>query len=146
MWEQITELKSALDSTYTDKSLQTTGSYSYTIIAKDKVGLESSVTEALTLFWNGKEIQEGDIKFSGIVDRELRFINLSWKMKDMSIVEYRLYRGTTKDDLKLYKVIDGSSKGYNDTSLEINTDYWYGLQAILNGGRTSPIKEINLKY
>ena len=146
LWEQITELKSALDSTYTDKSLQTTGSYSYTIIAKDKVGLESSVTEALTLFWNGKEIQEGDIKFSGIVDRELRFINLSWKMKDMSIVEYRLYRGTTKDDLKLYKVIDGSSKGYNDTSLEINTDYWYGLQAIWNGGRTSPIKEINLKY
>tara|TARA_R110002033_G_scaffold58464_4_gene108024 strand:- start:5966 stop:8038 length:2073 start_codon:yes stop_codon:yes gene_type:complete len=146
LWEQITELKIATDSIYIDKSITAAGLYTYTMVAKDKVGLESAPTDALTITWNGKIILEDDIKFSGTVDRELRFINLSWKIKNIDVLEYRLYRGIKENDLKLYKTFDGISKGYNDTNLEINSDYWYGLQLVLTSGRTSLIKVINLKY
>ena len=146
LWEQIASSAAATDSVFIDKSLTTAGLYNYTLVAKDKVGLESSPTDALTITWNGKEITEDDIKFSGTVDRELRFINLSWKIKNTDVQEYRLYRGLKQNDLKLYKTLDGTAKGYNDISLEINSDYWDGLQAVLTGGRTSLIKTFHLKY
>ncbi|QWX83313.1 hypothetical protein H0I23_12735 [Cellulophaga sp. HaHaR_3_176] len=146
LWEQIAENTNITDSIYNDASIPSAGSYSYTMIAKDKVGLESEPTAVLPIVWNGKEITEDAIKFSGIVDRELRFINLSWKIKSSDVVEYRLYRGIKENDLKLYKTVNGDAKGYNDVALEINTTYWYGLQPILAGGKTTLIKVINLKY
>tara|TARA_R110000796_G_scaffold250788_2_gene380588 strand:- start:96379 stop:98445 length:2067 start_codon:yes stop_codon:yes gene_type:complete len=146
LWEQITESKKLTDSLFLDNSINDAGLYAYTIVAKDRVGLESTPTDALTITWNGKETLADDIKFSGIVDRELRFINLSWKVKKNDIQEYRLYRGIKENNLKLYKTFNGISKGYNDTHLEINTTYTYGLQLVLRGGKTSSIKTINLKY
>jgi len=146
LWEQITELKTVTDTLYVDKSLMTAGHYTYTMVAKDKAGYESTPTDGLSIIWKGKEITDDAIKFSGTVDRELRFINLSWRIKDTDVLEYKLYRGIKENDLKLYKTFNGSSKGYNDTNLEINSEYWYGLQAVLTGGRTSLIKTINLKY
>ena len=129
-----------------DTSIADAGVYTYTMIAKDNAGLESTPTEILTITWKGKEITADAIKFSGLANRELRFINLSWKIKDVKVAEYRLYRGTTANNLKLYKTLNGNTTVFNDTSLEINTDYWYGLQLVLPNGRISPIKEINLKY
>lgn len=146
LWQELTKTAKSSDSIYLDESLSIAGSYSYTIIAKDNASLESTPTNVLTVVWNGKEITEKDIKFSGVVDRELRFINLTWKVKVEDIIEYRLYRGIKENSLKLYKTLDGSSKGYNDINLEINTNYWYGLQVVLTGGRTTLIKTINLKY
>ena len=62
------------------------------------------------------------------------------------MLEYRLFRGTTANDLKLYKTLEGTSKGFNDVSLEINSNYTYGLQLVLKGGLTSVIKKVILKY
>jgi hypothetical protein len=146
LWEEISVFTSMADSMYVDKSIAAAGNYAYTMIAKDKVGLESTPTDPLSITWNGLNINEDDIKFSGTVNRELRFINLSWKVKDVGVVEYRLYRGTAANDLKLYKTFNGDTTSFNDTALEINNDYWYGLQLVLVNGRTSGIKGINLKY
>lgn len=145
-WEEISVFTSTADSVYVDKSLTNAGAYSYTLIAKDKANLESTPIEALCITWSGAEITADDIKFSGTVNRELRFINLSWRLKDSMVTEYRLYRGTAAKDLKLYKTLNGETNSFNDTALEINSDYWYGLQLVLSNGRTSLIKEINLKY
>jgi len=146
LWEEISVFTSVVDSMYVDKSIAAAGNYAYTMIAKDKVGLESTPTDPLSITWNGLNINEDDIKFSGTVNRELRFINLSWKVKDVGVVEYRLYRGTAANDLKLYKTFNGDTTSFNDTALEINNDYWYGLHLVLVNGRTSGIKGINLKY
>ncbi len=145
-WEKLHESISTKDSLYFDKTLQDSGIYSYTVIAKDSVGLESLPAKPISIIWRGKSLDVNDIKFQGVVNRELRFINLSWKIKANNIVEYVLYRGTNNRGLKLYKTLNGDSKGYNDTDLEINTNYTYGLQLIQKGGASSFIKEINLKY
>ncbi len=134
------------DTTYLDSKVVVPNNYSYTIVAKDSVGLESTPSNALTVLWKGKTLDKDDIKFSGTVNRELRFINLSWRVKNQDVVEYRLYRGNTVEDLKLYKTFEGNINGFNDVSLEINSTYTYGLQLILRGGTTSLIKKISLKY
>ncbi|MCM4166753.1 hypothetical protein DHD08_03550 [Arenibacter sp. H213] len=145
-WEKIVESFTVNDTLFYDTTVHDSGLYNYTVIAKDSVGLESLPAKPVSVVWNGKTIHEDDIKFQGNVNRELRFINLSWKVKASNVIEFRLYRGINEHQLKLYKTLNGDSKGFNDTDLEINTDYTYGLQLVLKGGLTSLIKEINLKY
>lgn len=146
VWEKLFESFTITDSIYYDKSLPDPDVYSYTVVAKDSVGLESVPAKPISVIWNKKTPNESDMKFKGTVNRELRFINLSWKVKNSDVLEYQLYRGSNDLPLKLYKTLNGSSKGFNDTDLEINTHYTYGLQMVLKGGLTSIIKEINLKY
>lgn len=145
-WEKLFESKTTKDSTFFDTALQKRNEFTYTVIAKDSVGLESLPAKPVTVIWNEKSIKEEDIKFSGTVNRELRFINLTWRIKDFHALEYRLYRGIEGKGLKLYKTLDGKAKSYNDVDLEINSDYIYGLQLVLDGGGTSLISKINLKY
>ncbi len=145
-WEEVYETGMGKDSTFLDTKELERNRYSYTVVAKDSKGLESNPSSPITVVWNGKTLDENDIKFSGTVNRELRFINLSWKVKNQEILEYRLYRGFDVNDLKLYKTLDGDAKGFNDVDLEINSNYTYGLQLVMNGGKTSFIKRINLKY
>jgi hypothetical protein len=145
-WEELFESKTTKESTFFDTALHERNEFTYTVIAKDSVGLESLPAEPVTVIWNGKSIKEDDIKFSGTVNRELRFINLSWKIKDFHVLEYRLYKGAEGKGLKLYKTLDSTAKSYNDVDLEINSDYIYGLQLVLDGGGTSFVSKINLKY
>ncbi len=145
-WVEQYTTNNLSDTLFIDSKNLETGKYSYTIIAKDSTGLESKPANPLLITYNGTIPAEDQIKFSGSVDRELRFINLSWKVKHENVVSYRLYRGTTENNLKLYKTLNGTTKGYNDVNLEINSNYTYGIQLILNGGRISPIKTINLNY
>ncbi len=143
-WEQLWE--SPQDTSFLESKELSPNIYTYTIVAKDSSGLESSPANPLIINWKGKPLAEGDIKFSGTVNRELRFISLSWKVKNQEVLEYRLYRGTKETDLKLYKTLEGKTKGYNDVDLEINSIYFYGLQLVIKGGRTSLIKKTDLKY
>ncbi|MCM4150588.1 hypothetical protein DHD05_03205 [Arenibacter sp. N53] len=145
-WEKLFESKSLQDSTFYDVTLQDPNVFYYTVVAIDSVGLESTPAKPVSVTWNGKAVTDEDVKFSGTVNRELRFINLTWKVKNFHVLEYRLYRGTDNHPLKLYKTLEGTSKGFNDVDLEVNTNYNYGLQLVLNGGRTSLISKINLKY
>ena len=145
-WEELFEAINIQDTTFLDEKNLERNLYTYTILAKDSVGHESKPSNAIAVVWNGKILDEEDIKFSGTVNRELRFINLTWKVKDQEVLECRLYRGTAEDNLKLFKTLQGGSNGYNDVELKINSNYTYGLQLVLSGGRTSFIKKINLKY
>ena len=145
-WQQVFETTKKSDTTFFDKEELLPGKYSYTVVAKDSVDLESIPSNALTVSWLGKPLNIEELKFAAAPNRELRFINLSWKVKIQKVVEYRLYRGNTEDDLKLYKTFQGSRNRFNDTDLEINSMYYYGLQLVLKEGRVSPIKKIEVKY
>ncbi len=145
-WEQVFESTIQTDTTFLDSKELEPNNYYYTLIAKDSVGLESFPSNSISIVWKGQTLNEDDIKFSGTVNRELRFIALSWKVKDHEVLEFRLYRGTEKNNLKLYKSLDKDTKGYNDVDLEINSNYSYGLQLVLSKGSVSVIKKINVKY
>ncbi|WP_067145666.1 fibronectin type III domain-containing protein [Pseudotamlana agarivorans] len=146
LWQLIKQTEVASDTMYLDNALPEPGLYTYTLIAKDATGYESSPTDGLSISWKGKALTATDIKFTGTVNRELRFIALAWKVKATPVSEYRLYRGNTENNMKLYKTLNGETNNYNDTNLEVNSNYWYGLQLVLPGGRISTIKEIKVIY
>ena len=146
LWEKRSESVTISDTTFLDTMELERNQYCYTVIAKDSTGLESKPSNPITVVWKGKTLEDQDIKFTGNVNRELRFINLSWKVKNQEVIEYRLYRGTNEGSLKLYKTFDGDVHGFYDVYLEINSEYTYGLQSILNSGVVSMIKKIDLKY
>ncbi len=145
-WEKINESNIKKDTSFLDTKELLRDVYAYTIVAKDSTGLESNPSNPTTVVWDGTVLKEDDIRFSGIVDRELRFIKLSWKIKKEDVLEYRLYRSINGKALQLYKIFNKKNTGYTDVGLEINTEYVYGLQLIRNGGKTSIIKKINLTY
>ena len=145
-WVKINESITKTDTTYLDSYKLKRNKYSYTIIAVDSSGLESIPTSPINIYWQGNNVTKDDIKFSVVANRELRFINLSWNIKNVEVLEYRLYRGTDDSDISLYKTLQGDIKNYNDTNLKINSNYTYGLQLILKGGVQTGIKKNNIKY
>lgn len=146
LWEKLHESSSSNDSTFIDSTVEEPSVYSYTVVARDSTGLESLPSKPINIMWNGRNIKEENIKFSGTVNRELRFINLTWNVKDFNVLEYRLYKGKNDRNLRLYKTLNGTTGGYNDVDLEINSNYTYGLQIILPTGRTTLIKKFDIKY
>ena len=145
-WEEVFESIAKEDTTFIDSKELAPNIYSYSVIAIDSIGLESSPSNSLAIIWEGETLKQEDIKFLAISNRELRFINLSWKVKDDDVLEYRLYRGYDENSLKLYKTLNADAKGYNDVNLEINSNYTYGIQLISAGGKTSFIKKVKVKY
>ena len=93
LWEKLHESSSSNDSTFIDSTVEEPSVYSYTVVATDSTGLESLPSKPINIMWNGRNIKEEDIRFSGTVNRELRFINLTWNVKDFNVLEYRLYKG-----------------------------------------------------
>ncbi len=145
-WEELFVSLNQTDSTFLDSKELEPNHYNYTIIAKDISGLESTPSDVISVIWKGATLKEADIKFSGTANRELRFINLSWRIKNVEVLEYKLYRAKNKEGLKLYKTLSGSSTGHNDVDLEINTNYVYGLQLLLKNGILAQMKKVTIKY
>lgn len=146
LWQELFETEQPLDSIYLDNNIQEPNRYSYTVTAVDQSGLESTPTDALTLTWRGNNLEANELRLTGTANRELRFINLSWGVKRSEVLEYYLYRGSNENDLKLYKTLDGNVNGYNDSNLEINSSYNYGLQILEKSGQLSEIKKLSVKY
>jgi hypothetical protein len=144
-WLQLFESTEHADFSYIDTE-ELSGEFSYTITALDHGGLESQPAQPILVNRVAPLPEMGDLKFSANPNRELRFINLSWRFKNQSVKEYRLYKGKGKEALKLYKTFDGDRQGFNDTALEVNTDYHYGLQALLAKGRLTAIKNMEVRY
>ncbi|MFC4095530.1 fibronectin type III domain-containing protein [Euzebyella saccharophila] len=145
IWRKIHET-TELDTLFLDKEKLPASIYNYIVVALDYSGLESNPSNPLTVNQIEKPIEKEDLSFTANVNRELRFINLSWKIENKKVTEYKLFKGTSKEELNLYKTIAGTQKGFNDTHLTINTSYTYGLQALLENGQLSPIKVIEVNY
>ncbi len=146
LWENIAEKTAIIDTTYVDKSALPNKIYTYTVVAKDTSGLESSPATPVEVTIAPKKVIVDDIKFTGTANRELRYIQLSWKVKRDTIAEYRLYRGDGDKKLQLFKTFDGTTITFKDIELEAGSEYTYGLQVLIKGGIPSVIKKIKVKY
>ncbi|WP_282048525.1 fibronectin type III domain-containing protein [Maribacter aquivivus] len=146
LWQIVLETNNLKDTLFINELDSEPNTYSYLILAKDSTGLESKPTRPLNVTYRGSKITKEDIKFDGFVNRELRYINLSWKIKNQDVFEYRLYKGKDENNLKVYKTFNSSVKNYNDVTLTINTSYTYALQVIAKNGSISEMKKIELKY
>ena len=145
-WELIGEIEDNSEHTFIDTDQKARGTYNYTVLAKSKSGLESSPSQPVQVNFSGSKLNEQITRFSGLPNRELRYISLTWKAKNMGVSEFLLFRGTKGEGLKLFKTLDGKRTSYSDYELEINSQYIYGIQAIFKSGDQSLIQKIEVTY
>lgn len=145
-WELLKIIESDNVQSYIDIDNKENGIYSYTVLAKSNAGLESNPSESVQVNYSGNSLDNKISKFSALPNRELRFITLTWKAKNMNVLEYSLYRGEKGEGLKLFKTFQGETSSYTDYELNINTQYTYGIQAISKIGEQSPIRKIDVIY
>lgn len=145
-WELIGEIEPGRDQLFLDAEEKPRGTYGYTVIAKSNIGIESSPSELIQVNYSGSSNDRGITKFFGNPNRELRFISLTWKIKNMEVSEYLLYKGTAGENLKLFKTLDGKRTSYTDYELEVNSEYKYGLRAITLSGMQSEMQKTKVVY
>jgi uncharacterized protein len=80
------------------------------------------------------------------VDRENKFITLSWDYQEPGLKKIVIYRAKENDALMLYKTVVGVNQ-FTDGNLEMNTSYKYILKAQFVNGDESPFsKQVEVKY
>lgn len=147
-WMPIFKTKASDSITSFLDSLATPGElYAYTLVAIDFSGLESAPSQP-ALRQRILPIQQNAIKVvSGKADRKNNKIDLTWKYSEAGVSRYFIYRADEKENLVLYKVINGELDLFSDTDLKTNSVYKYRLQAQFITGALSPFsKEIVVNY
>ncbi len=131
---------------FEDTSVQTGKTYLYTVITVDESGLESEPIRPLKITISDNVAKDPIKKFNGIVNRESKYIRLSWNYNAKEVKEYVLYKADGENQPTLFKIFTDKTKSFTDRQLLVNTKYTYLLQAIFNSGAKSPLKKINLNY
>ncbi len=144
-WELIADVDLPANS-FDDTSAKPTVTYLYTIITMDESGLESEPISPLTITLPDNKPKPEIEKFTALVNREEKKIDLSWKYKAEGVVEFSLYKAEEDDKPTLYKVFKAGIGEYTDKNLRINSKYTYLLQAVFGSGAKSPIKKIEVEY
>ena len=146
LWEAIAQLEKDV-SNYTDQTTNPGNTYAYTLVALDQSGLESTPANPVSIGLGQDKIDNNDIKFTILANREQRFIQLSWKVKEKkNVSEYRIYKAEKGQAFKLYQVLDNTLSQFQDQNIEAGSEYRYGLQVLVKDGMPSGIKEINVIY
>ena len=62
-------------------------------------------------------------------------INLSWSAPTSGVIptSYRVFRGTSFENMTQIQTLGGSSVSYNNYSLAAGTPYYYGVEGVTNG-------------
>ncbi|SEW29245.1 hypothetical protein SAMN05428988_4048 [Chitinophaga sp. YR573] len=131
---------------YVDRFAEGGQTYTYILMAKDSSGLESPPTQPITVT---VPADPGGISIKAVnvyVNREQRYIELSWKDNNDGINEYQLYKGAGSQSLSLWKVVPANVKMVVDESLKINTVYEYGVRAVNKNGLSGPLKKVQTSY
>lgn len=146
-WELLQSIPAGKEGVYHDASGQGGASYAYLLLAKDSSGLESAPTPPLSVSIPVDPAQSAIDKLQAYVNREQRYIELSWSFKDAGAVEeYQLYRGEKGKPVTLWKIVKADSKRLADDQPKINTTYEYGIRAVLKSGAQGQYKTITVAY
>lgn len=147
LWENIYETNDTVTSNYLDETVESNTKYIYTIVAVDQGNLESLPSPPIAVTTTQKLLRPEIKGLYANVDRENHFIELSWRYKELDIVEIQLFRKIgLESEFTLYETFTPQRKKFIDTSLVPNTIYAYGLKAIFNDGSISEWNEIDVKY
>jgi fibronectin type 3 domain-containing protein len=145
-WEKIYETSVDSVTSYTDTKTNPGIKYRYTLITVDQSGLESEPTPPIVIDMPGKLIQPGVKGLYATVDRERKFVQLTWRFKEGNAVEIQVYRKGIEDSFTLYKRLAPEDKRWIDQNLTPNTIYTYAFKVVFNDGSVSEWEEIEVKY
>jgi uncharacterized protein len=146
-WELVKQFEKNKNTVYIDRTCKGGDSYAYTLVSIDSSNLSSAPALPLTV-QIPKAFDKSAIKKLEIeVDRDKRNITLTWSIvTKQSVSQVELYRGTDKEKISLYKVLDANELTFVDDDLKINTKYQYGVRVVFEDGKTSEIKIKKTNY
>jgi fibronectin type 3 domain-containing protein len=144
-WQEIYTATDTLQM-YTDTSVEADKTYTYTIKAIDKSGLESLPSAPLTIsiiHLKPKGLMK-EINFN--VYREDNYIELFWRADDRNIIEYTVYKQENEKDPTTWRIVPVSVKRIIDTAVNPNTVYTYHIRATLSNGTFTQVKKVEIKF
>ena len=146
VWEKIYETVNDTISIFEDKKVIPGTKYLYTMVAIDKSGLESNPSPPLSINVMGQLVKPGVKGLYASVDRENKFVNLSWRFNEPNAEELLLYKKEKEGEYILYKTLNPSQKQFVDQGLNPNTTYLYALKVVFNDGNVGKWEEIEVVY
>lgn len=145
-WQKIFETSTDTITSFTDTKANPGKTYQYTLITVDQGGLESEPSPPIVIDTPRKLLNRGIRGLYGTVDREQKFIQITWRFNASDAVEIQIYRKTKETPFTLYKKLDPNDKRWIDQKLITNTTYTYAFKAVFNDGSVSEWQEIEVKY
>ncbi|PKV49304.1 hypothetical protein ATE84_1325 [Aquimarina sp. MAR_2010_214] len=145
-WSLIFQSPKFKNTTYNDSKVEQGKYYSYTILARDQSGLESTPAPPVSVIVPKTTLKSGVKGFYATVNEIDKTIVLTWNYKEPEVAEFELYRAYNKKPSLLYRVLPVETKRFVDTGLTINSNYTYIIRAIFNDGTYSRYSTIKVKY
>ena len=146
-WQLIATFTDTAIHAYTDTKTVGNSTYSYRITAKDSSGLESPAIMPLTIVTPPDPSEMTIRSLNSYIDRDHRYIEISWTDDLQHVGEYQVYRGVNGKAVSLWKIVTaGERKRIADDAVNVNSTYEYGIRALIKGGATGPYKAIQVKY
>jgi hypothetical protein len=125
--------------------VESSGTYSYQLVAKDLWGKESSSPQAveveLTVF-PGQEIIS---RFNSYTDVTNNYIELSWKKPDNARL-YRIYKSSADIPMSLWKELDAAQNRIVDEQVSPGNEYRYTIIYQTQDGYMSKSKSIVIHF
>ena len=133
--------------TFLDSKAAGGKAYTYYLIAIDSAGLKSPSSPELTVVLSKNPAERAIHAIDSYVDRDHKYIELSWSEAGSDLREYQLYRGSGTKPVSLWKVVPASAhRRVVDEGVIVNTKYVYGIRAIAKDGTVGPYKSIEVTY
>ncbi len=120
--------------------------YAYFILTADKSQNKSISSELNVNYETGTRVGVTDISCS--VNRELKQIELSWKLPQQEIYSVQIYRAKNEGGFILYKTLrDPKAVSFIDKDLAMNNTYRYKIKVVYKSGVSSILsKETTVTY
>ena len=146
-WVVVKKLIRATDTTlvYIDKP-QNSDYYQYAMIAVDKAGLKSPMTNPLRAHALPKT--PAKIEYAKIsADRDNKVIRIVWKYTEADVQKFLIYRSVENAPLTMYKSVGATAYHLEDKDPTMNSVYVYRIKAVFKDGRESHFSdELKIKF
>ncbi len=145
-WEEVADLQFDTIQIYADVEVPVGKTIEYKLVAKD-VGDLTGESPVLMLKIPDIGLKPPVRNFTPYVDRNNRYIELSWMYNQPDVEKYILYRAVGEDRLSLFRELyEPEKRMVDDRGLKPNTTYRYVIQAVFGNGTFSEPKELIVEY
>lgn len=127
---------------YTDQTAEGGKSYYYTILAKDKAGLESPPLPSLKLNLPADPAKLKVTLFKAVPNTEGSQVELQWQTERSDINRFEVYKGEEKAPVTLWKVVSGKQRSIKD-NIKIGYPYKYMIRIVLKDGSTGTFSTLS---
>lgn len=146
-WNSIHRFTAQDTLTWSDAPPVSNQEYYYSFIAFDKAGNRSVISKPVL----GKALP--DLKRKAIenityeIDRTAKLIRLKWKDDTKGVSKVMIYRAAGVEPLSLYRTLPGSSTGFEDKNVLMDTEYTYRVKVVFGAdGESGFSAETKMRY